>query len=51
MANESIAYLKVKEIHKINGEFEQVDTVNKAHIREFGKPINIIDLHSQENNE
>ena len=51
LKNNSLSYLKVKEIHKINGEFEEIESVNKLFKREFDKTINIIDLQSQENNE
>ena len=51
LKDNSVAYLKVKPINKVKGDFEEIDFIKKLYKREFNKDINIIDLQNQENDE
>lgn len=44
LKNNSVKYLKVKPIHKINGEYEEINDMKELYQKEFKKDINIKDF-------
>ena len=44
LINNSVKYLELEEVHKVNGEFEQIDSKKELYKNEFNKDISIEDF-------